>query len=198
MDNTNIDFTAIWHQQKVVQPNIYELKSKMNLFKKNNLKKLIVFNVLLIATIVFVTFIWYKFQPQFITTKFGIILVVLAMFFFLLAFNKQLSIFKKIDDTLAISDYLKSLSELKIKQKFIQTTMLRFYFIMLSLGIVLYMYEYALVMSTSGAIFAYAVTLIWIGVNWFYIRPKIIKKQQAKLNELINKFEDLDKQLYRS
>lgn len=195
MDNSNIDFTTIWQQQKVVQPNIDKLQNKLNQFKKNNLKKLIVSNILLITTIVFVIFIWYKYQPQYFTTKIGIVLVILSMAIFLLVYNKQFSIFNKIDDTQTISNYLKSLTELKTKQKYVQTTMLSMYFMMLSLGIGLYMYEYTLMMTIFWAIFAYGITFAWIGFNWFYIRPKTIKKQQAKLDELISKFEAVNNQL---
>jgi len=197
MDNSNIDFTAIWQQQKVVELNIDELQDKLNRFKKNNLKKLIFSNILLITTIVFVIFIWYKYQPQYLTTKIGIVLVILAMAIFLLVYNKQFSSFNKIDDTQTISNYLKSLTELKTKQKYIQTTMLNMYFIMLSLGIGLYMYEYTLMMTIFWAFFAYGITLTWIGFNWFYIRPKTIKRQQAKLDELISKFEAVNNQLNR-
>lgn len=197
MENNNVDFTAIWQQQKVVQPNINDLQNKLNRFKRNNLKKLIVFNILLIVTIGFVIFIWHKYQPQYLTTKIGIVLVVLAMAIFLLAYNKQFSSLNKIDDTQTISDYLKSLTELKTKQKYIQTTMLSLYFIMLSSGIFLYMYEYTSMMTKFWTIFAYGITLTWIGFNWFYIRPKTIKKQQAKLDELICKFEAVNNQLNR-
>ena len=59
------------------------------------------------------------------------------------------------------------------------------------------MYEYALEMPTSTAIFAYAATLAWIGFNWFYIRPKTIKKQNVKLDELIDKFKNLEFQILK-
>ncbi|WP_430613629.1 hypothetical protein [Flavobacterium sp. JP2137] len=195
MDNSNIDFTAIWKQQKVVQPDIVELQNKLNQFKKNNVKKLIFSNILLITTIVLVIFIWYKYQPQYLTTKIGIVLVIFAMTIFLLVYNKQFSSFNKIDDTQTTGNYLKSLTDLKTKQKYIQTTMLSMYFIMLSLGIGLYLYEYTLMMSMFWAIFAYGITLTWISFNWFYIRPKTIKKKQAKLDELISKFEAVNKDL---
>jgi len=195
MDNSTIDFTAIWQQQKAAQPNIDELQNKFNRFKKNNLKKLIISNILLITTIVLTIFIWYKYQPQYLTTKIGIVLIILAMAIFLLVYNKQFSSFNKIDDTQTINDYLKSLTELKTKQKYIQTTMLSLYFIMLSLGIGFYLYEYTLMMTLFWTIFAYGITLTWIGFNWFYIRPKTIKKQQVKLDELIHTFEAVKKQL---
>lgn len=195
MDNSTIDFTAIWQQQKAAQPNLDELQNKFNRFKKNKLKKRIISNVLLLTTIVLTIFIWYKYQPQYLTTKIGIVLVILAMVVFLSVYNKQSSSLNKIDDTQTSNDYVKSLTELKTKQKYIQTTMLSLYFIMLSLGIGLYLYEYTVMMTIFWAIFVYGITLTWIGFNWFYIRPKIIKKQQVKLDELIHAFEAVKKQL---
>lgn len=195
MDNSNIDFKNIWQQQKVVQPNINELQNKLKNYKKNSFKKLIISNILLIATSGFIIYIWYHYQPQFIITKIGIVLTILAMAIYLFAYNKQYSIFNRLDATQTNSDYLKNLTALKTKQKFIQSTMLSIYFIMLSTGICLYMYEYTSRMTKIWAIFAYGITLTWIGINWFYIRPKTIKKQQAKLDELISKFEDVNKQL---
>ena len=74
--------------------------------------------------------------------------------------------------------------------------MLSIYFVMLGLGIVLYMIEYTMMMTTFWAIFAYTLTLAWIAFNWFFIRPRTIKKQQAKLDELIGKFSDISEQLH--
>jgi hypothetical protein len=47
-------------------------------------------------------------------------------------------------------------------------------------------------MTTFWGIFAYGTTSIWILFNWFYLRPKQIKKQQSKLDEIIGKFEMLN------
>ena len=53
-------------------------------------------------------------------------------------------------------------------------------------------------MTVGAAILTYTVTLAWIAFNWFYLRPKTIKKQQGKLDELINKFEEINNQLKES
>lgn len=193
--DTNIDFKNIWKQQTSPKPNIEELLNRLKKFKNENLRKLILTNLLLIATSLCIAFIWYRYQPQFTSTKIGIVLVILAMVIFLLAYNRMFMIFYKIDNTQSNSEYLQNLYLIKNKQKFMQTTMLNLYFIMLFLGICLYMYEYALKMSPVSAILVYAATLIWIGFNWFYIRPKTIKKQQGKVDELINKFEQINNQL---
>ncbi|MGE8433900.1 hypothetical protein [Chryseobacterium joostei] len=193
--DTNIDFKNIWKQQTSNKPNIEELLGKLKKFKNENLRKLILTNLLLIATSLGIAFIWYRYQPQLATTKIGIVLVILAMVIFLLAYNKLFMVFYKIDDTQSNSDYLQNLYLVKNKQKFMQTTMLNLYFIMLFLGICLYMYEYASRMTLISGILAYGLTFIWIGINWFYLRPKTIRKQQSKIDGLIDKFEEINNQL---
>lgn len=194
MDN-NIDFKDLWKKQTLSPPSIDELFLKLNQFKKSSLRKLIISNVLLIATSAFILFIWYYYQPQLITTKIGIVLTILAMVIYLFIYNQLFPSLKTIDNKQNNNEYLQNLISIKTKQQFLQSTMLNLYFIMLSSGICLYMYEYTSRMTTFWAIFAYAITLAWIGFNWFYIRPKTIKKQQNKLDELINKFESVQQQL---
>ncbi|MDM1554398.1 hypothetical protein PYS58_12810 [Chryseobacterium indologenes] len=193
--DTNINFKNIWKQQTSPKPTIEELLNKLKKFKKENLRKLILTNLLMIATCLSIAFIWYHYQPQLISTKIGIVLVILAMVIFLGAYNRIFVIFYKIDDTQSNSEYLQNLYLVKNRQKFMQTTMLNLYFIMLFLGICLYMYEYASKMSFISAILVYAAAWIWIAFNWFYIRPKTIKKQQGKIDGLINKFEEINNQL---
>ena len=193
--DTNINFKNIWKQQTSNKPNLEELLGKLRKFRNQNLRKLILANIALITTSLIIVYIWYRFQPQMITTKIGIVLVILAMVMFLFAYNKMFMVFYKIDQTQSNNEYLQSLYMVKSKQKFMQTTILNLYFIMLSLGICFYMYEYTSRMTLGSGMLAYVVTFAWIAFNWFYLRPKTIKKQQGKLNELINKFEEINNQL---
>lgn len=194
MEN-NIDFKNLWKQQAVTPPDIQDLFTKLKHFKRVSMRKLIITNVLLIATSVFILFIWYRFQPEFISTKIGIVLVILAMVIYLFVYNKLAVFFKTIDAAQSNSEYLKKLISIKAKQHFLQSTMLSLYFILLGLGLSLYMYEYASRMTILWAIVTYAVTLGWIGFTWFYLRPKEIKKEQTRVNNLIAKFEAVNEQL---
>ena len=194
MDN-NIDFKDLWKQQAVSPPNIEELLSKLKYFKRVSLRKLVITNVLLIATSAFIIFIWYFYQPEFISTKIGIILTISAMLMYLFVYNKLVGFYKTIDGTKSNSEYLQKLISIKTKQHFLQSTMLSLYFILLGSGLCLYMYEYTSRMTIFWGIFTYVVMLGWIGFTWFYLRPKEIKKEQARVNGLIAKFEAVNKQL---
>lgn len=195
MDSNNIDFKDLWKKQAVSQPNIEDLMARLKQFKKAGLRSLWKTNILLFATSAFIVFVWYYYQPQFISTKIGIVLAIAAMILYVAVYNGMLRIYKDIDTTQTNQEYLQRLILLKRQQQFMQSTVLSWYFVLLLAGICLYMYEYASRMTVFYALITYGVTLLWIGFNWFYMRPKQIKKQQAKINELIAKFEDINKQL---
>lgn len=93
------------------------------------------------------------------------------------------------------AEHLANLLALKKKQQFLQTTLLNVYFMMLSLGIGLYMIEPTGHMTLFWAIIAYGITGVWILFSWLYLRPRQIRKQQTKLNDIIGKFENIQTQL---
>ena len=194
MEN-NIDFKNLWKQQSVSPPNMEELLSKVKHFKRVSIRKLVITNVLLIATSVFIGFIWYRYQPQFVSTKIGIVLIIFAMVLYLFVYNKLITFYKNIEGNQSNSEYLQKLISIKAKQQYLQSSVLSLYFILLGSGLSLYMYEYASRMTILWAIVAYAVTLGWIGFTWFYLRPKEIKKEQNRINTLIAKFEAVNNQL---
>ncbi len=192
--NTNIDFKKLWNKQETEIPEIAALFKKANQLKRNNLYKLIASNIILALTSIFIGFIWYYYQPELLTTKIGIVLVITAMILFLAVYNKIIPLLLKSNVDINNKQYLQQLLKLKEKQLFLQTTMLNIYFVLLSLGIGLYLFEYASRMTLTWAVFSYGIIFLWIAGNWLYIRPKAIKKQQAKMNKLICKFKDLEEQ----
>ncbi|WP_035653299.1 hypothetical protein [Flavobacterium sp. ASV13] len=195
MENNNINFNDLWKKQTVSQPDMQDLLSRLSKFKKASLRSLWMTNIMLFATSAFIIFIWIYYQPQFVSTKIGIVLTILAMVIYLFVSNKLFSNYKDIDATQTNQEYLQKLILIQKKQQFLQTNMMSLYFLLLTTGICLYMYEYASRMSVLGASLTYGITLLWILFNWFYIRPKQIKKQQLKINSLIEKFEEVNNQL---
>ncbi|WP_194550131.1 hypothetical protein [Zobellia nedashkovskayae] len=171
-----------------------ELLSKFTKIKRQNLTKLIAVNFLMFATITFIIFIWLYFEPKLITTKIGIALTILGILVYLFVYNKLIPYLRKIDENQSNSEFLKTVIKLKEKQKFLQTKMLQIYFIILTVGLCLYLYEYVSLMPFPWSIFAYVVTLVWIGFNWFYLRPRVVGKERDKLNRIIKKFESISRQ----
>jgi hypothetical protein len=195
MDSNNINFSELWDGQKTVDPNINDLHLKINNLKKASRIRIIFANIILVFTSIFILFIWYYYQPQLVTTKIGIVLTILSMLIFVISLNQSLGHLKKTNESESNKQYLQDLLNLKEKQQFLQTTILNLYFVLLSIGIVLYMYEYTSRMTMFWAFFSYGITVFWILFNWFYLRPKQIKKQTSKLNEVISKFQEIQSQL---
>jgi len=193
--DNNLDFKDLWKKQTINQPDIKDLQDRVSKFKKIALRSLWITNILLFATSAFIIFIWMYYQPQFISTKIGIVLTIMAMAVYVFVYNKLMKDYKYIDSTQTNQEYVQKLISIKKKQQFLQTKMMTFYFVLLTIGICLYMYEYASRMSILGASLAYGITLLWMLFNWFYLRPKQVKKQQEKINSLIEKFEEVNNQL---
>jgi len=193
--NSNIELKNLWHKQQVETPNVEKLYAKANELKRKSLIQLTVVNLALLLTVGFIGFIWYYYQPELLTTKIGIVLTILAVLIFLLPFGKQFSILTQSQTESNSKEYLQQLIKLKQAQMFQQTTMLSVYFIMLPLGVGLYLFEYVIRMPLIWGVFTYVLTALWFGFTWFYLRPRTIRKQNAKLNELLEKFEELNHQL---
>ncbi|NOU59640.1 hypothetical protein [Marinifilum caeruleilacunae] len=192
---TNIDFKKIWNQQNIETPKVNNLYTKANKLKRRSFLKLILVNIILLLSITFIGFIWYYYQPEFVTTKIGIILTILAIIIFLLPFKKQFSLLTKNKTEPNSKEYLQQLIKLKEIQVYQQATTLSIYFIMLSLGIGLYIFEYVSKMTITGGIITYAITILWFAINWYYLRPKVITKKNAKLHKLLVEFEKLNNQM---
>jgi hypothetical protein len=193
--SNNIDFKALWNLQSPSPPPVQAVIKRGQQFKKRKWYQLIGLNLLLIITCLFILSIWIYFQPQFMSTKIGIILAILAMVLFIGFQNALLPFLKKEDASLDNQAYLKLLLNIKNQQVFLQTKVINVYFLLLSLGIALYLFEYVSMMSFTLGLFCYGITFFWIAFNWFYLRPRIIKKQNLELDELIEQFEQLNAQL---
>tara|TARA_R110002050_G_scaffold141251_1_gene266288 strand:+ start:46056 stop:46646 length:591 start_codon:yes stop_codon:yes gene_type:complete len=191
----NIDFKELWNKQPIAVPDTKALIEKANAFKRKTRFKLITANVLLLLTSVGMGLVWYYFQPAFITTKIGIIVCILSMMIYIAFLNVMSPSLSDASVDMDAKTGLKQLLELKEKQRFQQTVLLNGYFIFLSVGIGMYMYEYAVRMPFVWAAFTYGIVMVWVGVNSFYFRPKMLEKQQAQLNQLIAKFKEIGTQL---
>ena len=65
----------------------------------------------------------------------------------------------------------------------------------MSLGFVLYCYEYTFYRSFYWGIIAYSILLLWITLNWFVLRRSMIKKRHRKFSDFMNLVESYKKQL---
>ena len=194
--SNDINLKRYWRKQKFEVPSPSEVIKKSNRYKKKAFLRLILANITLISTCVFIGFIWHYYQPKFLSTKIGIIICIIDMIIFLIYHNNLRPLLVKKRKDLSLKEQLKRLKKLKEKQYYQGTTLLNVYFLLLFIGLSLYLYEYVSKMNIILAITCYAIILFWIGINAFYFRPKTLEKNQNELKQLIKQLNEIEKQLY--
>ncbi|KXX68658.1 hypothetical protein [Flammeovirga sp. SJP92] len=188
---STLDLKNLWQQQSSSQPNIEVVLEKAKAYRKKATQNIIIQNIVGVGTAIYLLFIAFYYDPELLLAKIGIGCGILSLIIYTVAVNKLYRLINEIGfdtDTMA---YLDKLKEIKQKQRKIQTTTTSLYFLLFSLGLGLYMYEYLMALQPSYSIPFVIVTVAWVAVNWFYFRPKAIKKQTAKIDELIQYFSDI-------
>lgn len=192
---TETNFKELWQAQNTTSnTDSKEIVLKAKHFQRKTRIKLLLSNLLLFATMLFIIGIVLYFKPQMITTKIGTILVLIAIIMQIATATKLITLIKESDTQTSNVEYLNQLLIIKVKQAVLQSFIMALYFILLGLGLALYMFEYVLRMTLLGGLLTYGITGLWIAFNWFYLRPKIIKKQQQKLNDSIAALENMNNQ----
>ena len=194
MEN-NINIKELWLSQVVENSSVDNLILKANSLKKLMFKKLLISNLILFSTSVLIALVWYYYQPQFLSTKIGIVFCFVAMLMYLSVYNTIIPFLKQVTNLHDSKTHLAQLLKVKEKELFRQTTLLNIYFILLTFGLCLYMYEYTSRMTLTWAIICYAIVLLWISFNAFYLNPKRTKPQQKKIQELIDSLKNIHDQL---
>ncbi|RKR81577.1 hypothetical protein BDD43_1726 [Mucilaginibacter gracilis] len=189
------DFKALWNNEGSRLPDIQEIFAKANKLNRNIRRKLWRENVVLPLTAIFIIWIWWYYQPQMITTKIGIVMIVIAIIAFLIATNQLCPLLTDGNAETDSRQFLTQMIKIRQKQDFISSTMTRVYFTLLSTGLALYMIEYALMGGMVFRITYYTLTFAWIAFCWFYWLPRKVKKRKKANNEVIARLEELNGQL---
>jgi len=192
--SNNIDFKELWNRGKASAPDVSEIFAKANRLTRKTRCKIWWSNIILSLTILLMIFIWWYYQPQLLTTKIGLILILIAIVMFLITTNQLVPLLAKADEETDSRHFLEQVIRIKHKQEFLNKTMLTGYFILLSIGITLYFIEYVSRGSLLFQVLAYGITFAWIILNWIYIRTRTIKKQQKAINDIIARLEEVNGQ----
>ncbi len=189
-----MDFNMIWRAQSVPGPDLQALYSKIKSYKAKRLRRLLLTNICLVVTSVFIAAIGFWVKPERPTTWAGIALAILAMAAFLAVYNRMIPLYRSLDDYSDSRRFMENLLAVKKREAFLHRQMMNLYFFLLSCGIALYMYEYVIRMEMKWALLTYAVIFLWIGFNWWVIRPRQIRKEQDKLNSIIERLQEIQRQ----
>lgn len=195
MSTENINFQDIWNKKNAEIPNIQEIKSTADKYKKKQLFSTICQLLSLSATAIMIIIIWNTIDFKMFTTILGIVLILVALALYIYLYSQNINVIRKINPSISNQEYLASLKKLQKQQLYMQTKGISIYYVLLTVGFAFYFYEFALRMSISGAILAYGLTFLWLAVAWFFLRPRQIKKQNAKISKVIDSLETIEKDL---
>ena len=193
MEN-NVDLNELWGKQRMNPPQVQEVVSQFSKIKKKNLAKVFAVNGLMLITIIAMVLLWQYVEPRLISTKVGILTMIIAIVAYLFVYNRLIPLLREVDENQSNRAFLEAAVKLKQQQKILQTSMLQLYFIVMTVGLCLCLYEYASLMPSPWSIITYSLTLIWIGFNWVYLRPMVIRREQGKLDGIIKGFESIQQQ----
>lgn len=195
MSTENINFQDIWNKKNAEIPNIQKIKSTADKYKKKQLFFTICQLLSLTATAVIIIVIWNTIDFKMMSTTLGIVLILVALALYIYLFSQNINVIRKINPSISNQEYLASLKKLQRQQLYMQTKGISIYYVLLTAGFAFYFYEFALRMSTLGGILAYGLTFFWLAFVWFFIRPKQVRKQNAKISKVIDSLELIEKDL---
>jgi len=127
-------------------------------------------------------------------TTVGILIVLVTMLMYLSLIVRHYHILSKRDATLNPSEYLDSL---KAYQKTRTKVIGWFYYIytlLISAGLAMYLIELLENASLPFKLITYGSTLIWFLFTTFYLKPRMFKNEEEKLNLMIDRLVRLQEQ----
>lgn len=189
---TNYNFQEIWSRKNTEVPNVEEIKAKAEKYRKKQILKDFGLIALLSVSALTVGVIWIFADFSYLTTKFGLILLLIGVSSYSYLVGQNVNILKKVSTAATNQEYLTAMKQTEKQQIYMQTTGLSFYYLILSAGFAFYFYEFALRMSWLGIVTVYGVTFLWCMISWFIIRPRQIRKQKEKISAVITALERLE------
>jgi hypothetical protein len=127
-------------------------------------------------------------------TTVGILIVLVTMLMYLSLIVRHYHILSKRDATLNPSEYLDSL---KAYQKTRTKVIGWFYYIytlLISAGLAMYLIELLETASLPFKLITYGSTVIWFLFTTFYLKPRMFKNEEEKLNLMIDRLVRLQEQ----
>jgi Ca2+/Na+ antiporter len=150
--------------------------------------------VAMIATIAgaFILMFFMAFKSP--ATILGILIMVITMAGYLYLMIRHYHILSKHDLTQNPTDYLNSLKEYQKDRSKVIGWFYYLYILLLSVGLSLYFVEVLEHASLYFKLIIYSSTIIWFLFTTFYLKPRMFKNEEERLNLMIDRLERLQEQ----
>ena len=157
-------------------------------------RKLYLGLVTMIATLVYIFVMMYFFAFKSLLTYAGILIMLVTMFIYVMMMLRDYRIINKRDFTTNPAEYLKSLKAYQKNRAKLLGNLYYIYVLLLSVGLLLYFIEVLQDVSMLSKILVYALTALWFLLCTFYLKNRIAKNEQEKINLLVDRLERLTEQ----
>lgn len=127
-------------------------------------------------------------------TYIGIVILLITLLLYSLVMLRDYRLLSKQDITTNPAEYLQSLKEYQKSRAELYGWLFYLYVILLSAGLVLYLYEVLQNSSTTFKVIVYGGSALWFTYCTFYLKNRFVKNEQNKINELIDRLVRLQSQ----
>ena len=150
--------------------------------------------VAMIAVIVCAFIITFFFAFRSPATSIGILIILVTMLMYLSLMVRHYHILNKHDLTLNPTDYLNTLKEYQKNRTKIVGWFYYIYMLLISAGLALYFIEVLENAPLYFKLVTYGSTIIWFLFTTFYLKPRMFKNEEEKLNLMIDRLMRLQEQ----
>jgi len=193
------DFEAlkdIWHNQ-VALPKVSDedVLKKVRKTKNGFANKLLRELIGMVVAVAMLTYVWISSPFKMWTTHLAMIILVGCCLYYLYRQIRDYNLIK--DESLLLNkpeEYIDYLKKYKSDRYILNTRSYRFYTLFLSLGFLFYFIEIAFLASIWVTVIGIFLTAAWIIFCYFILMRRYIRKEEAKLEDMISNLERLQKQ----
>lgn len=151
--------------------------------------------LIMLMLVLALTMVWVivDYNSQLLSTRIGEGLMISAIIIMLSHTVKAMRHLTSATN-LSNDDFLRFLKKEQVGLFQFQKRTQRIGFLIASVGLLLYLYE-GVRTATATLLTAYSLVLIWIAVAWFIVRPRVVKRKMARLDERIRDLERISEQI---
>ncbi len=150
--------------------------------------------VSIIALIVFAFIITFFFAFKSPATTIGIMIIMVTMVMYLSYMLRHYHILNKHDLTQNPTEYLNTLKEYQKNRAKIIGWFYYIYLFLISVGLALYFIEVLELANFFFKLTTYSLIIVWFVFITFYMKPKMFKNEEEKLNLMIDRLIRLQEQ----
>ena len=183
----NQDLTEL-PEGKIIKQNIMKLEKDIDRKYLSGIISLALTCVVMVVLLITIDF-------DHISSQIALVLITITMgggAFYLNQLRKNISKSDQLQHS--TKEYLAHLRAFKVKQETMQQRDLSWYFVIMTLSMLLYFYGLYHTNAMVGIV-GFSLSVLWMLFVWFYLRPLQIKRYGERINKLIAEVERIERQL---